>query len=250
LEFIKKVYNFLYYWHPKIALRYLPIAEEINQAWKSGDSILEVGSGPIGIAPYLGKQVIGVDTDFSGKECQLLKQVVGDGTKLQFSDKSFDYVVSTDVLEHIPPAMREQAIQEWLRVAKKELIIAFPEGEKSEIHDKTLYENFKKKVLSDFSEKFFKEHLENGLPKIVEVKSWIKKYFEEKGNMLERDKQVDIVVINNLNLSLRQFLMSGWMTKNPLVDLFFRKILLFFIPILRLFNNNPTYRKIIFVKIK
>jgi ubiquinone/menaquinone biosynthesis C-methylase UbiE len=247
-----RIFNFFYFWHPKIALRYLPIVDEINNSYENGDSILEVGSGPIGIAPYIGKQIIGVDTDFSGKECQLLKQVNGDATNLQFDDQSFDYVVSSDVLEHIPPTLREKAVTEWLRVAKKELILAFPEGENSEIHDRELYENFKKKGLSDFSEKFFKEHLEYGLPKIDEVTRWIKEYpsSHPEGTQVTEGSSLEFQIINNLNLSLRRFLMSGWMTKNPLVDLFFRKILLFFIPILRLFNQKPVYRKIVFVKIK
>lgn len=199
-----------------------------------------MGSGSIGIAPYIGKQVIGVDKDFSGKECPLLKQVKGDGTNLSFADKSFDFVVSSDVLEHIPAQKREKAVLEWLRVAKKELILAFPEGEKSEIHDKELYEEFKKRGLSDYSENFFKEHLENGLPRIKNVIDWIK----------SSDRVEDVKIVDNLNLSLRKFLMAGWMTKNFLTDLFFRKILLFFIPVLRLFNNSPSYRKIVFIKLK
>jgi ubiquinone/menaquinone biosynthesis C-methylase UbiE len=240
LEFVKKVYNFLNYWHPKIALRYLPIADEINRSYRHGDSILEVGSGPIGIAPYIGKQVIGVDTDFSGKSFELLKEVKGDATNLQFADKSFDFVVSSDVLEHIPPNLREQAIYEWLRVAKKELILAFPEGKDSESHDKELYEEFKKRNMSDFAEKFFKEHLEYGLPRIENVINWIKS--------VERIK--DVQVVDNLNISFRTFLMHGWMTNNVFVDIFFRKVLLFFIPLMRLINQKPVYRKIVFVKMK
>lgn len=202
---------------------------------------MEIGSGSIGVAPYINKQVIGVDKTFIGKSHSLLKQVIGDGISLPFADKSFDFVVSSDVLEHISPENRKKAVLEWLRVAKKELIIAFPEGKKSEIQDKELYEEFKKKGLSDYSEKFFKEHLEYGLPRIEEVVTWLK----------SKDQQVKSVNIkDNLNIPLRKFLMYGWMTKNFFVNLFFRKILLFFIPILRLFNNSPVYRKIVFIKIK
>lgn len=232
--------DFITYWHPKVALRYLPIVDEINRNYKNGDSILEVGSGSIGIAPYINRDVIGVDKNFVGKSHPKIKQVISDATNLPFTDKSFDYVVSTDVLEHIPRDKRKEAIYEWLRLAKKELILAFPEGKKSEIHDKELYEEFKKRDLNDYSEKFFKEHVEFGLPKADEVLSWIK----------NDDRVIDVKEKDNLNLSLRKFLMKGWMTNNFFVDLFFRKILLFFIPIMRLINNPPTYRKIIFIKIK
>lgn len=237
----------MFYWHPKIALRYLPIVEEINTTYKEGDSILEIGSGSMGIAPYIDQQVIGVDKSFDGKNHPKLKQVVADATKLDFADRIFDYVVSSDTLEHIPPNLRQKAVNEWMRVTKKELILAFPEGKESEVQDKTLYGEFKKSGLSDYSEKFFKEHLAYGLPRVEEVTRWLKEYFEEKGN---KGNQEDIVIMNNLNLSLRKFLMHGWMTKNLFIDLFFRKILLFFIPVMRLFNQKPVYRKIIFVKFK
>ncbi len=242
------IINILKYWHPKIALRYLPMAEEIKKELTNSrineftNKVLEIGSGSIGIAPYLGLPVVGVDKEFKGKSCPLLKQVVADGLQLPFADKSFDYVVSSDVLEHIDPANRKQAIAEWLRVAKKELILGFPEGEISEKHDQIIYEMFKKKHLDDVAQVFFREHLKNGLPKIEDVK----KNIEE--SMGEWNREADITIQDNLNISLREFLMKGWMTKNLFVDFFFRKIMLLLIPILRLFNQKPVYRKIIFVK--
>ncbi len=247
--------NFIKYWHPKVALRYLPIVEEIqehggNKGYK-GDwggeeinySVLEVGSGAIGIAPYLNQKVVGADRDFSDKECPLLKQVVADAASLPFTDRSFDFVVTVDVIEHIAPEKRQQAVSEWVRVAKHELIIAFPEGKEAESQDRELYEQFKKKNCHDFAEKFFEEHLEFGLPEIKEVIGWIKGVMGIKGIGGE------IRVKENLNLNLRKLLMRGWMTQNFFVDFFFRKIMLIFIPVLRLFNQKPTYRKIIFVRL-
>lgn len=242
--------DFFTFWHPKIALRYLPIVEEINLTYKDGNSILEVGSGAIGAAPYINRQVIGVDKSFDGKNHSKLKQVVADAVKLPFADCSFDYVVSSDVLEHIRPDLRQKAVFEWLRVAKKELILAFPEGEEAEIHDKELYDEFKKNNCQDCAEIFFKEHLEYGLPRIEEVTGWLKNFQTtcHPEELSDEGSSLDIQIVDNLNLSLRKFLMHGWMTKNPFVDLFFRKILLLFIPIMCLFNQSPTYRKIVFIK--
>jgi len=240
----RKIVYFLKFWHPSVSLRYLPIVSEINQNFQKGDTVLEVGSGTIGIAPYLNREVIGLDQHFEGKKFELLKQVIGDGMNLPFADKSFDFVVSADVLEHILPSDRQKAVFELLRVAKKELILAFPEGEAAERHDRELYEEFNKRKISDHAEDFFKEHLENGLPNVKEITGFIEEWLGEN------DFKGEIRVIDNLNINLRKFLMNGWMTNNFLVNLFFRKILLFFIPILRFFNNKPTYRKIIFVKIK
>lgn len=235
--------NILKYWHPKIALRYLPMVEEIRRTDTGRqNNILEIGSGTMGIAPYINVPVVGVDRQFKGKTCLLLKQVVADALALPFADKSFDFVVASDVLEHILPADRKKAICEWLRVAKKELIIGFPEGGAAEEQDRELYAAFKKLGKADAAEKFFKEHLENKLPRMSEVKEIIRKY---SGN--DNIKE-DIKVVNNLNLDMRLFLMRGWMTKNFFVDIFFRKIMLLFIPVMQLFNQPPTYRKIIFVK--
>lgn len=252
--------NILKYWHPKVALRYLPMVEEIRRTEVGGqmadaggqknrdterykNNILEIGSGAIGIAPYLNRQVVGVDKKFEGKACPLLKQVIADAVSLPFADKSFDFVVSSDVLEHIVPADRKRVVAEWLRVTKQELILGFPEGKLSEKQDRKLYEEFKKSDRDDSAKKFFEEHLEYGLPRIDDVIKWIKE------ELKDRNIKGEIRVIDNLNLAWRAFLMGGWMTNNLFVDLFFRKIMLLAIPILKMFNQAPAYRKIIFVSI-
>lgn len=239
---MQRILDVIKFWHPKVALRYLPIVDEINRNYKNGDSILEVGSGSIGIAPYINQDVIGVDKNFVGKSHPKLKQAISDAANLPFADKSFDYVVSADVLEHILPENRKTAVSEWLRVTKKELILAFPEGKEAEAQDEKLYAEFKKRGSVDPSEKFIKEHIENKLPRQEEVISQINKYLET--NSLN----ADIKIIDNLNLNFRWFLMKGWVTKNFFIDLFFRKILLLFIPLMRLFNQKPVYRKIVMVK--
>ena len=63
------------------------------------------------------------------------------------------------------------------------------------------------------------------------------------------NKKIKISILNNENLKLREFLMKGWMTKNILLTIFFRKILLLAIPILRRMNNKPVYRQIFIIKI-
>jgi SAM-dependent methyltransferase len=50
--------------------------------------------------------------------------VAGDVTNLDFPDRSFDYVFSTEVLEHVPAL--EQAAREIARVAKSDIIIGVP----------------------------------------------------------------------------------------------------------------------------
>ncbi len=43
-------------WHPEVAIRYLPIVKQLKATSLSSGSMLEVGSGWLGIAPYLVKK--------------------------------------------------------------------------------------------------------------------------------------------------------------------------------------------------
>ena len=110
-----------YRWHPEVAIRYLPIVSEIKKFPKD-TKILEVGSGGLGIAPYLGRLVVGLDNNFSGPSHPLLKQKKGKGEKIPFKDSSFDIVISVDTLEHVPSEKRSLMIDEMLRVAHRECI--------------------------------------------------------------------------------------------------------------------------------
>ena len=80
-----------------------------------------------------------------------------------------------------------------------------------------------------------------GLPEKEEILELIKRS--------KKKTQIQVQVIGNENLALRYFLMKGWMTKNIFIDLIFRKVMLFLIPLFSLFNRPPYYRQIFFVKI-
>lgn len=223
-------------WHPEVAIRYLPIAKEIKQM---GDvSVLEVGSGGLGVAPYLNRPVTGIDEDFSPPHHPLLNMVKGIGENLPFEDKNFDVVISVDTLEHVPPENREKVIAEIVRVAKKEIILAFPSGPMPIEQDQELSNVYQKKFGHEFH--FLVEHLKYGLPDEQQVTKILKKLAGQKATL-----RVD----GNENLKLRNFLMTGWMTKNPLVNLFFRKVLLLATPIFVRMQFDPYYRKIFYVKL-
>lgn len=225
-------------WHPQLALRYLPIVKYIKNSGLKNPTILEVGSGSLGIGPYLNQPFTGVDIDFSGPQWPQMRKIRASADKLPFADNSFDIVISVDTLEHIPSHLRQRVTTELLRVTKSDLIIAVPIGQKSAQQDRQLYKEYKQKYDKPFE--FLTEHVKYGLPEVEEVKDWIK----------SSAKNVKITQIGNRNLSLRLWLMRGWMTKNHLIDFFFRKVLLLFIPILQLIDKNPPhYRQIFFINV-
>lgn len=50
----------------------------------------------------------------------------GDASKLDFPDKSFDLVVSCEVLEHLPFGVFEASLSEFIRVSRKYVVISVP----------------------------------------------------------------------------------------------------------------------------
>jgi 2-polyprenyl-3-methyl-5-hydroxy-6-metoxy-1,4-benzoquinol methylase len=55
--------------------------------------------------------------------------VIASATELPFQADEFDVVVASDVLEHIPPELRQTVIGECLRAARKLVIFGFPCGQ-------------------------------------------------------------------------------------------------------------------------
>jgi ubiquinone/menaquinone biosynthesis C-methylase UbiE len=111
-----------------------------NSKINPGDKILDAGCG-IGLygleyAIKHNAKVVGVDLSKEKiknaeklRESLNAKNIVfmeGDLTKLKFKDESFDFILSSDVLEHIPND--EKALSELTRVLKKNggLILTFP----------------------------------------------------------------------------------------------------------------------------
>lgn len=232
----------LWRWHPKVALRYLPIVAKINSMGLSLRPILEIGSGSLGIAPYLGRSVTGLDIDFSGPNSDLLTKVYGSALDVPFANSSFDTVLLVDVLEHIPADKRMTALKEATRVARKLLVIAVPEGPLSQQEDRQLANYYKSIYHKEFP--FYKQHLIFGLPQERKLKTMI------DAACKTYKKKATIEVVGNVNMKLHNFLMKGWMTNNFLIDLIFRKLMLVAIPLYARMNNEPVYRKIFFVTLK
>lgn len=231
----------IYRWHPKIALRYLPIADLIKKSCYEPYSILEVGSAGLGITPYLKKRVVGIDLEFQQPIHPNLIPVKASALNLPFSNSSFDAVISSDMIEHIEPKNRENTIEEIIRVAKHLACIAVPSGELAQKQDEWLNKYYKAKHETKY--KFLSEQVTYGLPQ----SEYISQIIHKAANKLK--KTIILEEKGNINLKLRTYLMKGWISNNKLINLIFRKILILGIPFMRKMNSEPTYRKIFIIKI-
>lgn len=236
LDSFKKL--FFYRQHPDAALRYLPIVDLLKKEGLEDSKILEVGSGSYGITPYLGKKVVGVDTDFSEPEYSLLVQVKSSAVNLPFKDNEFDVVIFSDMLEHLNKLQRIDALNEGIRVAKKEIVISGPFGDDAKRQDQELAEYSLKKTGK--MHPYFKDHLKLGLPDSNEVREEIR----------ANKKVKEVRVIGNyLNLNVRKLLMKFFISNNKLMFYFYLKGLMPLVPLLRNFNGSPCYRTLLEVRL-
>lgn len=232
----KDVFSHLFFYrqHPDAALRYLPILDILKKRGWENLKILEVGSGSYGITPYLKKEIIGVDVSFDEPEYPLLKQIKGSATSLPFTDSQFDIVILSDVLEHLPKNMRAKSLEESVRVGKTAVIIAGPFGRKSFAHDKKLAEYSREKTGG--IHKYFKDHLEYGLPDTDDISKYLRGVQKIKGISIEGEY---------LNLSVREWIMKIFIIAYAV----YLKGLMFLVPLLKHLNQKPCYRTIIIAEL-
>ena len=90
-------------------------------------SLLEIGSRDGRVTRMLvqhSQTVTALDLEVPSLSLERVTCVQGDVTRLQFADESFDCVVCTEVLEHVPSL--GQACAELARVTKKWLLVGVP----------------------------------------------------------------------------------------------------------------------------
>ena len=231
-----------FYWrqHPEAALRYLSVVSEIRKLKLDESKILEVGSGSLGITPYLKRKIDGLDINFSGPSTGLVNKIKGSVESLPFARNSYDVVIAVDVLEHLEKEIREKAVFEMLRVAKKLIVIVVPVGEASQRQDQSLakywYKIFKGK------NQFLEEHIAYGLPTADQILVFIDK------SLRKLNKDGKTYSYPNLNLLIRKILMQTWITKNKYVYYLYLKGYLLLLPILRLCNFGTCYRRVFVIE--
>jgi hypothetical protein len=127
------------------AVRYYPILRTLKRhgLLESG-TLLEIGSGPYGIGTFRKVPFTGCDVLFPEEAVWPMTPMVASAADLPLADNSFDVVLASDVLEHIPPEIREKVISESLRVAKHLVIFGFPCGVEAHKVDEALRDDYLK----------------------------------------------------------------------------------------------------------
>jgi O-antigen/teichoic acid export membrane protein len=120
------------------ATRYFPILRALKQHLQQPAALLEVGAGPVGIGRFYRAPFVGCDLGSSWRPIAPMVPVMATATQLPFKNRSFDAVILSDVLEHIPPGDRAAVIEESLRVTRGIAIFGFPSGAEAQAADRLL----------------------------------------------------------------------------------------------------------------
>lgn len=129
------------------AARFFPILQELKRQLPVGGELLEVGSGSLGLGEFWSRSFVGCDVTFSMRPAHHMRAVVCSGTELPFGDRTFDAVVVSDVIEHVPPTLRKTIVDEALRVARKIVVFGYPCGQAASELDHKLYRDYQNKKL-------------------------------------------------------------------------------------------------------
>lgn len=156
--------------------RYRIIADAL-EILREGDPsplrILDVGGGE-GIALHF----------FPDDGLEILDQTIaedipnfvqGDATAMPYEDGAFDYVMSVDVYEHIPPEARQKYLSELRRVAGKGVLLAGPfESEAVRAAERLVNELHRAVHLQ--GNVWLEEHKENSLPDLPQTREFFEEY--------------------------------------------------------------------------
>lgn len=144
------------------AARFFPILKELKKLLSRESSLLEVGSGPLGLGEFWKKSFVGCDVIFPFPPIAHMRAVRSSGHELPFAARSFDAVVVSDVLEHVPPDKRSQVVAEALRVARGVVVFAYPCGSAAFALDQRLYQDLKTRKVPP--PEWLEEHMVHAFP--------------------------------------------------------------------------------------
>jgi SAM-dependent methyltransferase len=173
---------------------------------------------------------VGCDVGFASRPVPNMRPVRCSGHQLPFQDRSFDAVVVSDVMEHVPPVERRQVIVEVLRVARKVVVFGYPCGPAAFELDRKLYRDYQSRNLAP--PQWLEEHMLYPFP--------------DEDLLMELPEGWTRKVIPNESLRFHRWMMKTEMFR--LSDYAFR-LALRIVPgfverLLHHANREPSYRKI------
>jgi ubiquinone/menaquinone biosynthesis C-methylase UbiE len=147
----------------------VPFAKYLYEMIPAHFSIIEIGSGDgttIDALKMYGRNITGTDIYSTRKDI-----IECSANSLPFENNHFDYVVSTDVMEHIPTELVDESIRETLRVAKVgviHIIACFESARNGDLLHKTV------KNIQWWKEKFIQFNSDNKKLIIIDRKTFMK----------------------------------------------------------------------------
>jgi Methyltransferase domain len=218
-------------------IRYHPIRGRLSAA--PADSILEVGSGNLGLGEFVDRPFVGCDLIFERSPfAPALRPVRASGTNLPFRDGAFHTVLCLDTMEHVPVAARPDFLMELLRVTNHTLIIGAPMGTSAAEADLSLHEYYRSRRLEE--PLWLKEHIAliGEFPRV----EFFEDFFIKLGCKVERQAGESILVHRTVVL-LEQMRyvrnITGMLSRRP-----WRDVLR---PFLGLMNRSASYRTYLLV---
>jgi SAM-dependent methyltransferase len=174
------------------ALRYEAVLRLLDERWRPGMRVLEVGSGSGGVTEFLEYPVTGVDPAFertAERSTPWLSQVAGRATALPLEDASFDAVLCVEVFEHLGEEEREPALREMVRMLRPggRLILTFPADDTALQLDRWLDGAYRARHGEPHP--WVAEHLAEGHPRTDEVFSALKRVGGPGARVLVRKHQ-------------------------------------------------------------
>ncbi|HEX7276335.1 MAG TPA: class I SAM-dependent methyltransferase [Acidimicrobiales bacterium] len=133
--------------------------------------VLDVGDG----AGYLSAfdpdvDAVSVDLAPTAEPLPGTVRLAADGTRLPFPDACFDAVVSSDALEHVPPARRPDFVAELARVSRELVLLAAPFDTPGVAGAEELARRFVLLVTGRPQEQL-DEHRDHGLPGVEDTQA-------------------------------------------------------------------------------
>ena len=153
--------------------RFYYLVDILHEAFKDSKktvNILDVGGG----SEYLDQQLKDSGLNYRLTILDVLPRpltvtgdyIQADATSMKLDNNSFDAVVSTDVIEHIPQELKVDFLSECVRVAKDVCIIAGPFDTEG-VHEVEVIVNDFNKQLFGTGQSWLEEHFQFGKPSMA-----------------------------------------------------------------------------------